>query len=172
MSTPQQRQKIRDFISFTSTNDKTASKFLTAHNWNLELAVDNYFSDPSASRLPKSASGSAGSLGRGGSGSVSTASLEKLFDKYKDPTEDLITVDGIISFLSDLSVDPSDAVTLVIGYELRAKRQGEFTRREWVDGWERLRWVVGEVGHGFGRESRGWRVVVGGQRRVPRVLQL
>ena len=41
-----QKDKARQFISFTQTGEKTAVHCLAAHDWKLDVAVDNYFQCP------------------------------------------------------------------------------------------------------------------------------
>lgn len=41
-----QKEKVRQFIAFTQTNEKGAIACLGSHDWKLDLAVDNYFQAP------------------------------------------------------------------------------------------------------------------------------
>lgn len=41
-----QRDKVRQFIAFTQTGEKTAINCLSAHDWKLDVAVDNYYQNP------------------------------------------------------------------------------------------------------------------------------
>ena len=42
--------------------------------------------------------------------------------------------DGVIAFLEDLGVDPSDVVTLVIASHMQAETVGEFSQEEFMRG--------------------------------------
>lgn len=55
-----------------------------------------------------------------------------------DPDGDDINIDGTIKLCEDLSVDPEDVVLLAIAYELKSPSMGEWTRKEWVDGWKSI----------------------------------
>ena len=41
-----QKDKVRQFVSFTQSGEKTALACLSAHEWKLDIAVDNYFQFP------------------------------------------------------------------------------------------------------------------------------
>ena len=41
-----QRDKVRQFVSFTNTGEKTAIYCLSTHDWRMEVATDNYFQHP------------------------------------------------------------------------------------------------------------------------------
>lgn len=41
-----QRDKVRQFIAFTQTTEKTGIHCLSCHDWKLDVAVDNYFQNP------------------------------------------------------------------------------------------------------------------------------
>ncbi|KND01302.1 uncharacterized protein SPPG_03111 [Spizellomyces punctatus DAOM BR117] len=123
---PAQREKIKQFVGFTNANDKTAQKFLKENNWNLEAAVDAFF-----------ATGGATANGRTWAG-ADQRKLSALFDKYKDPDEDAILVDGTESLCNDLEVDPTDVVTLVLAWHLQSPRMCDFRRKGWMEGWTNL----------------------------------
>ncbi|TPX63594.1 hypothetical protein SpCBS45565_g06493 [Spizellomyces sp. 'palustris'] len=123
---PAQREKIKQFVGFTNANDKTAQKFLKDNNWNLEAAVDAFF-----------ATGGATANGRSWTG-ADQRKLSALFDKYKDPDEDAILVDGTESLCNDLEVDPTDVVTLVLAWHLQSPRMCDFRRKGWMEGWTNL----------------------------------
>ena len=65
-----QRDKVKQFISFTQAGEKTAIFSLLQNDWKLELAIDNYFQNPDIYyREQKS--------------SVDKKKLEHLYSRYK-----------------------------------------------------------------------------------------
>lgn len=96
-----------------------ATVFLLKNNWNLERAVPAYYSSNPRS-LPKESS---------------ALELLNIFDNYKDPYLDLILIDGTLSYLEDLGIDPEDCKSLTLAYLLNSPQTGEFHRRDFVDTW-------------------------------------
>ena len=41
----------------------------------------------------------------------------------------------------DWGVDPEDVVLLAVAYELKSPRMGQWTRKEWVEGWKNVGYV-------------------------------
>ncbi|KAL3204074.1 hypothetical protein MRX96_011842 [Rhipicephalus microplus] len=121
-----QKEKVKQFIAFTQTGEKTAIHCLTQHDWKLDVASDNFFQNPDMYyREPK--------------GSVDRKKLEHLFNRYKDPHEpDKMTVDGIIRFLEDLGLSPESKLVLIIAWKFKAVAQCEFTREEFMNGMSEL----------------------------------
>ncbi len=124
---------------------KEAKKFLEKHK-RLDVAVDAYFHE------------SAGRRQSGGASSASSSKLTALFDKYKgailvwiccaqrliiliESDGEDISIDGTIQLCQDLDVNPEDVVLLCVAYELKSKRMGTWTRKEWIDGWKALGYV-------------------------------
>jgi len=72
------------------------------------------------------------------SSGFSQKKLEKLFEKYKEPTEDVIGPNGIETLCADLAVQPEDVVTLVLAWRLNAADMGYFSREEFMTGLEKM----------------------------------
>lgn len=121
-----QREKVKQFIAFTQTGEKTAIYCLAQHDWKLDVASDNFFQNPDMYyKEPK--------------GSVDRKKLEGLFNRYKDPHEqDKMTVDGIVRFLDDLGLSPESKLVLIIAWKFKAAAQCEFTRDEFLNGMAEL----------------------------------
>ena len=65
-----QKDKVRQFIAFTQTGEKSAINCLGHHDWKLDVAVDNFFQNPERyNKEPKLA--------------VDRRRLEQLFNKYR-----------------------------------------------------------------------------------------
>jgi len=127
---PPKADDITSFVAITGASTKEAKKFLTKHK-RLDVAIDAFYNNSSSSPSP--------SPPPSNSRIPSTAALTTLFNKYKDPDGEDITVDGTISLCEDLSVDPEDIVMLAVAYELKSPRLGIWTKQGWIDGWKSLR---------------------------------
>lgn len=55
-----------------------------------------------------------------------------------DPAEQLILAEGTEALCTDLAVEPSDIVTIVLANHLGATRMCEFPREGWLAGWRKL----------------------------------
>ena len=65
-----QREKVRQFISFTETGEKTSINCLSQHDWKLDIAVDNYYQNPDRyNREPR--------------GVTDRKRIEQLFNRYR-----------------------------------------------------------------------------------------
>ncbi|KAG5645127.1 hypothetical protein DXG03_006844 [Asterophora parasitica] len=93
-------------VDFDRTRD--ARKFLEKYK-RVDIAVDAYYNNPSEF---------ASSTRQQPTAAPSTSKLTTLFNKYKDPDEEEITVDGTIKLCEDLDVDPEDVVLLAAFWSL------------------------------------------------------
>jgi DCN1-like protein 1/2 len=122
-------ENIAQFCGVTGASTKDAKKFLDRHK-RLEVAIDAYYNDSAAISAPARHQAHAST--------PSTSKLSSLFDKYKDPSGDILA-HGTIEFCGDLHVDPEDVVLLAVAFELKSPRIGQWTRQGWIDGWKNLR---------------------------------
>lgn len=60
--------------------------------------------------------------------------IQKLFDMYKDTTEDLILIDGIEKLCSDLQMSPEEFRILILAWKCDAQQMCRFTRTEFING--------------------------------------
>ncbi|KAK7688773.1 hypothetical protein QCA50_008312 [Cerrena zonata] len=117
----QTQEKITQFVGVTGASTSDAKRFLDKYK-RVDIAIDAFYNEPvTRPSAPPAAS---------------TSKLNALFDKYKDPDGEDITVDGTIKMCEDLDVDPEDVVLLAIAYELKSPRMGEWTKKGWVEGWK------------------------------------
>jgi len=123
----EQKDRVKDFISFTGTSESVAIDALKKNEWKIEVAVDNYFNNPSA--YPDNTPAV----------KVDAAKIEALFNKYKDATTGNIEYTGITQLTKDIGVDSEDIVMMIIARHFKAKTPGEFTHTEFVEGLISLR---------------------------------
>lgn len=99
-----------------------ATVFLQKNNWNLENAVTAYFNSENRSTrpIPKNAP---------------VEKLQAIFDKYKDPDSEHISIDGTLEYLEDLGIDPEDRLSLTLAYLLKSPQTGEFHRKDFIEVW-------------------------------------
>ncbi|KAF8214675.1 Cullin binding-domain-containing protein [Mycena galopus ATCC 62051] len=121
-------ENIAQFCGVTGASVKDAKKFLEKYK-RVDVAVDAYYGDPNAL---------ATTAARSAVPAASTSKLNTLFDKYKDPDSDDITVDGTIRLCQDLGVDPEDVVLLAVAFELKSMNVGEWNRAGWLEGWKNI----------------------------------
>lgn len=114
----QQKDKVKKFIALTQTGEQTAIFCLQSSDWKLDLASDNYFSNPDMYYRE-----------------LDVKKIEQLFSKYRDSSDPLkISSDGVVKFLDDLQLSPESRLVLIIAWKFRAQTQCEFSRDEFVNG--------------------------------------
>lgn len=65
-----QREKVRQFVAFTNTGEKTAIHCLSMHDWRMDISTDNYFQHPEKYYKESKPS-------------IDKKKLNSLFEKYK-----------------------------------------------------------------------------------------
>mmetsp|Transcript_5125 Transcript_5125/g.15623 ORF Transcript_5125/g.15623 Transcript_5125/m.15623 type:complete len:257 (-) Transcript_5125:700-1470(-) len=116
-----QKEKTRQFCVFTGASERVAISMLKRTDWHLESAVDTFFS-------------ASGGGGFSAGPRVDTAKIGKLFDSYRDEGEEDIGISGLERFCSDLGVEPTDVIMLLIAWRMKAATMCVFTRDEWIRG--------------------------------------
>jgi len=123
-----QREKVRNFVVFTTSSEAVAINALKQNDWNLEAACDNYFANPDAYAVAEAKSAKK-------SAAADPAKIDSLFESYRDRGSDVIGGEGGMDrFFTDLGVDQEDVLTLIIAWQFKASTLGEFTRNEWREG--------------------------------------
>eukprot|EP00878_Enallax_costatus_P003752 GHUV01003968.1.p1 GENE.GHUV01003968.1~~GHUV01003968.1.p1 ORF type:complete len:254 (+),score=70.65 GHUV01003968.1:404-1165(+) len=117
----QQKDRVTQFRSITGASDKQAIDCLRQAGWSVEGGIEVFYS-----------------MGMQPTTTVDTRSIEQLYQKYKDPHQDMILADGISRFCDDLGVEPSDIVMLVISYHMNANIMCEYSREEWISGFTKM----------------------------------
>ncbi|KAI6244002.1 Defective in cullin neddylation protein [Aphelenchoides fujianensis] len=127
---PQQKEKLRNFTTVTNSNEAVGLQCLQQSDWNLELAFDYYYNNPSLQEM---------------STSVDNKRIDALFHQYAnnaadkkimlDTKEARIGPNGMMRLLGDIHVRPDDIKALVLAWKCGAETQCEFTLDEWRRGW-------------------------------------
>jgi len=128
MSSAAQKKAVKEFKNVTSASDKIASEILSSHSWQLEEALDYFFSHR---HLYPSVSSSTSTAPK-----VDQTKLNKLFDKYaaKSDEKEAISGEGLALLFTDMSIDPAGMLTLTLAYTWKCKNFGEISRSEFVNG--------------------------------------
>lgn len=133
-----QTDLVAQFIQLTadSVTEKHATKLLRDNNWNLEVAMDVFYSTTPAYSTTNN-------------NNNNNQELSALFEKYasagldsprSSESLDLIGVDGVEMMCEDLEVDPtSDPVMLVLSMRLHCVDMCEISRDGWLKGWMEMK---------------------------------
>ncbi|TYI84489.1 hypothetical protein E1A91_D05G368200v1, partial [Gossypium mustelinum] len=97
--------------------EKVAIEYLNLCDWGVEASIDYFYDTPVL---------------------VDDALLEELYNRYKDPNIDMISVDGITLLCNDLEVDPQDIIMLVISWHMNASTMCEYSKMEFLQGLQEL----------------------------------
>lgn len=65
--------------------------------------------------------------------------LEKYFNQYRDENEDAILAEGMEKFCSDLGVDPTEYIVLLLAWKFEASQMCRFTHEEFVNGCQKMK---------------------------------
>uniref|UniRef100_A0A8C5XN79 DCN1-like protein n=1 Tax=Microcebus murinus TaxID=30608 RepID=A0A8C5XN79_MICMU len=108
-----QKDKVRPFMIFTQSSEKTAVSCLSQNDWKLDVATDNFFQNPELY------------IRESVKGSLDRKKLEQLYNRYKDPQdENKIGIDGIQQFWDDLTNSPFLMTSYFVEIALTANHCG------------------------------------------------
>ncbi|KAI8931918.1 hypothetical protein NX059_010820 [Plenodomus lindquistii] len=122
----QQKAAITQFISFTQLDRNTAIRALKNHGWDAQAAVNAHYGN-----------GSGG--GASANPGAAKATLNKLFDKYRDANTaepDTIGVEGTMKYFGDTDVNVEGLESLAVLEIVQAPTMGEMSREGFVNGWQ------------------------------------
>ncbi|KAG2494561.1 hypothetical protein HYH03_007327 [Edaphochlamys debaryana] len=123
--TKPQKDKITQFRSITGSSEKVATECLKSSGWGVEQAIDMFYTSGLAAQATTT-------------GGLDLRGVESMYQRYKEPGDDKISVDGITRFCEDLEVDPTDIVVLVVSYYMNAAVMCEYSKDEFTSGMVRL----------------------------------
>ncbi|MFH4978229.1 hypothetical protein AB6A40_004938 [Gnathostoma spinigerum] len=125
-----QREKVRNFMQWTHSSERAAIQCLGSQNWNLEMACDAYYQNPQLYASQQDL--------------IDQKALYAFFLKYANDRQDeqdpsRIGPHGMLRFLTDLSLEPTDRTVLILAWKLNAQTQCEFSWQEFSVGMTELR---------------------------------
>lgn len=149
-----QRERVREFMSFTQTSEKTAIFCLNQFNWQLDVASDMFFQNPdqflrydlaNSSKHQQNYNNynyfqdSHNSHNHHHQSSIDRRKFESLYATYKGANkEDKISIDGVEMLLSDLQLEADSILVLILAWRCQAETQCEFSRDEFYKGLKNL----------------------------------
>ncbi|KAK6459698.1 Cullin binding-domain-containing protein [Scheffersomyces xylosifermentans] len=120
------------FAEITGSTQTVAQKYLDSNSYDLQRAVDSYFSDPNNNSLLGSKKSKASSN--------FNKTLVSVFEQYKDPeNEAQIDINGTMQYLEDLGLEPEDPSTLTLSFFLSSPGMGIFNRDSFLHQWQRYK---------------------------------
>jgi len=116
-------------ITEDKVSEEISINLLKALNWNLNNAMNEYFSNSAHYQRESRTSSSTGLV----------HSIKALFERYKDPEDaGCIGLEGIEQMCNDLALDASSRCILILAWKFNAQDQGKFTMQEFCEGMQRM----------------------------------
>ncbi|GHJ90298.1 hypothetical protein NliqN6_6700 [Naganishia liquefaciens] len=126
-----QSSAIASLRAITGATQADATRLLKKAAWGVERAIDLFYNDSAAQAAANGASSKAAAS--------NDKKLGQIWDKYKDESSNLITIDGTMKLCEDLDIDPqADLVMFCLATDLGSKNLGEWPRDEWIKGWKAI----------------------------------
>lgn len=135
------QRKVKTLASFINASEMCCMELLERTSWDVETAANCFFAeganDPYATAEV--------------SFEINEAQANAWFNTYADAeANDMMLVDGILAFCSDLEVEPEDIVLLLLSYKMKAENMLEYKREEFMKGLKAIGCSsIGEVQKAF-----------------------
>ncbi|KAL2357596.1 Cullin binding-domain-containing protein [Cryomyces antarcticus] len=123
--TASQKAAIAQFVSFTQVDKASAARSLKTHNWNVDAAVNGFYSNGQNTAHA----------------TTRDSSLNQIFDKYQDAPKESpnkIGPTGTMKFFGDIGVDLEGISMLIASEIVQSPSMGEMEREGFVKGWTAL----------------------------------
>ncbi|TKA73075.1 hypothetical protein B0A49_02158 [Cryomyces minteri] len=123
--TASQKAAIAQFVSFTQVDKASAARSLKTHNWNVDAAVNGFYSNGQNTAHA----------------TTHDSSLNQVFDKYQDAPKESpnkIGPTGTMKFFGDIGVDLEGISMLIASEIVQSPSMGEMEREGFVKGWSAL----------------------------------
>lgn len=149
-----QRERVKQFMSFTQTSEKTAIYCLNQFDWKIDVASDMFFQNPeqflrydlaNSSRHQQNynnfyqAPHNSHNHHNQSINNIDRRKFEALYATYRGSNkEDKISIDGIEMLLSDLQLEADSNLVLILAWKCQAETQCEFSRDEFFRGLKNL----------------------------------
>ncbi|KAH8077913.1 Cullin binding-domain-containing protein [Filobasidium floriforme] len=136
-STKEKEALATQLRSITGATSSDATRLLKKANYNLERAIDHFYSDSAAQQAAISSQLSSSSS----SGKSIEKKLGDIWESYKDASSSppLITIEGTMKLCEDLEIDPeNDPILFCLAADLGSKTVGEWPKDGWVKGWRTI----------------------------------
>jgi len=128
MSSAKDKAK-EQFKSVTGATESVALECLKKHNYNLQRALNYYYSTSSITK-PSTTSPAKGDK----------AKIEKIFNKYAGSGEDKDSMfeEKREEFFKELKIETDSLESLAMAWKLQAANPAEFSRHEFIKGWSEM----------------------------------
>ncbi|KAJ3441887.1 rp42 related [Anaeramoeba flamelloides] len=157
--TENQKETATTFIVITNTSENVAIEFLGNHEWNLENAVNQYYTnginlnnenqnenenenklseiaDENDEKETEKNYSSYLSYGYGQkvNENLKPEKIEELFYVYATEMSEYIDSDGLKQFYEDLEIEPGTIMALILAWKFRCTEIGKISKTEFIKG--------------------------------------
>lgn len=132
----QQKRKLQQFsdtVAAPNGNENKLIEVLTRCKWDVNQAVDHFYSHGVQLTQPKGAAAATGSGGKSFNENTAKAVFDGLASQ-NEYGETCMEQDAIESWLTSISVDPQEVLAIYIAMHMKAAFMGEFKWAEFKTG--------------------------------------